>query len=140
MKPTLRRRTPQVGTINEMESKTVQGDRERAEIQHVLRKYKQVGIIDHLQAADAMFMDVTEFTDFADLMQQRKAAENHFLTLPSKLREAFDHDVDAYLDAAHDGPTDAQAEKLRKLGLLEPLPEETPREPAPTPPAQPAEE
>jgi len=122
------RRKPRVQTVNTLPSKTVQSDVFRSEIRHVLAKYKQVGIIEHLRSVDLQFRDVSEFSDFADLMFQSKEAEKVFLKLPSKVREVFDHDVAKWLDAAHDPEkVEAVRPQLEKLGVLEPK--------APVPPA-----
>lgn len=89
-------------TVNDMESMTVQSDAHKADISNILSKYKQGLIVDHLNDAEAIFMDVSEFTDFADAMRQSKVAEVSFMKLPSKVREIFHHDVAEWLDAAHD--------------------------------------
>jgi len=116
------RRKPRVQTVNVEPSKTVQSDLYRTEMKHILAKYKQVGIIEHLRSVDLQFRDVSEFQDFADVMYQSKEAEKVFMTLPSKVREVFDHDVSVWLDAAHDKD---KFEKLRpqleKLGVVEPV-------------------
>ena len=112
-----------VQTTDFGESLTVQSDRDKSEIKSILSRYEQIGIIDHLAQVDAKFMDVSEFTDFRDLMQQQKEAEHVFNSLPSKVREAFDHDVSAWLDAAHDPRSlEARRPQLEKLGLLDPRP------------------
>lgn len=102
-------------------SKTVQGDAVRADIRHIMKKYRAMGIMDHLAQVDLTFRDVSEFTDFADLMRQTKDAEMAFMKLPSKLREVFDHDVMKWLDAAHDPEkVEALRPKLEKLGVMKP--------------------
>lgn len=114
------RKRARVRTVNTEPSKTVQSDVTRTEIRHILAKYKQVGIIDHLRDVDLQFRDVTEFADFSDLMYQSKEAKKIFMSLPSKVREVFGHDVAKWLDAAHDP---SQLEDLRpqleKLGVME---------------------
>jgi len=103
------RRKPRVQTVNTMESKTVQSDLVRTEIRHILAKYRQTGVIEHMRNVDLQFRDVSEFRDFSDLMFQSKEAEKVFMALPSKVREVFDNDVAVWLDCAHD------AEKLEAL-------------------------
>lgn len=128
------RRKPRVQTVNTLPSRTVQADVFKSEIKHVLAKYKQVGIIEHLRSVDLQFRDVSEFSDFSDLMQQSKLAESVFMGLPSKVREVFDHDVAVWLDCAHDPKRlDALRPQLEKLGVLTPL--TPPSSPAGTPPA-----
>jgi len=125
---------PRVATENTEPSKTVQSDRHRAEVKHILARYENTGIVDHLANVDLQFRDVSEFTDFADMMRQTKVAEAEFMRLPSKLREVFNHDVMEWLDAAHDPEkVEALRPQLEKLGVLEPR--ETP---AAAPPAAPA--
>lgn len=94
---------PRVQTSFEgIESLTVQSDAHRADIRNILRQYKQVGIVDNLNRAEAVFKDVSEFTDFSDAMRMASMAEQDFMKLPSKVREIFNHDVAEWLDTAHD--------------------------------------
>jgi len=113
------RRRPRVRTVNELPSMTVQSDLHRADMKEILRKYESQGVLVGMRNVDLAFRDVSEFTDFADMMRQGKEAEMAFMRLPSKVREAFGHDVGTWLDAAHDPE---KLEKLRpqleELGLL----------------------
>lgn len=118
-------------------SLTVQSDREQADINSILRKYKSVGIIEHLNNVDAQFLDVSEFTDYSDMMRNLKIAETEFLTLPSKVREVFGHDVAKWLDSAH--ATSAENQELfEATGAVDPPPTIVPEIPAETPPESPA--
>lgn len=113
------RKHPRVQTVNEMPSKTVQSDVFRTEIRHILAKYKEVGIVEHMRHVDLEYRDVSEFEDFSDLMRQSTAAEQAFMRLPSKVREVFKHDVGNWLDAAHDPEKmDALKPEFAKLGLF----------------------
>ncbi len=89
-------------TKNTMPSETVQADTEKADINLILKRYKEVGIQQNLDLTEAMFPDVTEIGDFQDVMQTARAAETEFMKLPSKVREIFKHDVANWLDTAHD--------------------------------------
>ncbi len=89
-------------TVNREPSQTLQSQAAQGNIQEILKQYKQVGIIENLNEAEAQFLDVTEFTDFGDVMRQAVAAEAEFMKLPSKVREIFEHDVAVWLDTAHD--------------------------------------
>lgn len=144
MKKTLstERRRPRVQTTDFDESRTVQSDVHKSDIHHVLKRYKSMGIVDHMANVDLEFRDVTEFEDFADLQLQLSEARHAFMRLPSKLREVFNHDVSTWLDAAHD------PEKLQDLRpQLERAGYQFSDEPAPSgpgtrpddPPARPAE-
>ncbi len=114
---------PPVQTENDGPILTVQSEAEQGEINKILKRYKEVGIIEQLNLTEASFRDVSEFGDFADVMRQSKEAELEFMKLPSKVREIFNHDVANWLDTAHD------AEKRSSLiaaGEIEPLKQPTP--------------
>lgn len=116
-----------VQTINDQPSLTVQSDAKRADIRQILKKYKQVGIVDHLNHVQARWADVTEFTDLSDALRQARVAEEEFMKLPSKVREIFNHDVTEWLDTAHDpAKREAHRADFEKLGLIETAPEGSP--------------
>lgn len=91
-----------VQTVNKEPSMTIQSDAKDADIGHIIRQFTKTGVLQNLNEASATYMDVTEFTDYADVMRNLKVAEQTFMQLPSKTREIFGHDVAQWLDAAHD--------------------------------------
>jgi phage internal scaffolding protein len=93
---------PRVQTVNDLPSKTVQSDAQESDIRFILAKFGQTGVIQQLDATQAEYVDVTAFTDYADVMRTVREAENNFRRLPSKVREVFNHDVAEWLDTAHD--------------------------------------
>lgn len=124
-----------VRTMNYSESRTIQSDRNKAEIKNILARYEATGIIDHMRDVDLQYRDVSEFTDLADAMQQAKEAERVFLQLPPELRNVFENDVVNWLDAAHDPEKiEALRPQLEQLGVLDPIPAPPSPEPTPTPP------
>lgn len=124
-----------VQTVNALPSKTVQADRDRADIRHIIRKYETTGVLINMAKVDLAFRDVTEFEDFGDLMQQAKEAEAAFMRLPAELRKVFRNDVNFWLDCAHDEEKlDELAPQLRKLGMLEQVDPTPPPAPEPDPP------
>lgn len=127
---------PRVQTTDFGPSLTVQSDAKAADINEVLRRFEQVGIVEHLRDVDLQFADVSEFTDYADLMRNLRFAEERFMELPSKVREVFGHDVAKWLDAAHNTP-EQNAELFEKFGVNAsglPLEKPTPATPAGDPP------
>ncbi len=106
-------------TVNVLPSCVVESDAVEADIQTILTRHGIQGVIEHLNQAELVYGDVSDLTDFADAMRQVKEAEGMFLQLPSKVREAFEHDPAIWLDAANDGMTGEQFDKLVKLGFLE---------------------
>lgn len=89
-------------TVNDEPSMTIQSDGPAADIKNILAHYTEVGIVQNLNKAEAMFLDVTQFDDFTDAMRHAKLAEAEFMKLPSKVREVFHHSVEEWLDAAFD--------------------------------------
>lgn len=84
------------------ESLTVQSDAPLADIQQILRGHGILGIDQMLDTAEVQYADVSEFTDYSDMMRNVKQAEEAFMQLPSKVRGEFNHDVYEWLDRAHD--------------------------------------
>ncbi len=98
-------------TVNDEPSKTVQSDAHLAVIQEIMKAFGVVGMEKHLADVDMKFMDVSEFSDYTEMMMHVRGAEGSFMQLPSKIREKFDHDVFKWLDAAHHEPeTEAAAD------------------------------
>lgn len=136
------RKKARVQTLNEEPSQTLQSQRDEADIKQIIQRYERNGVLIRPTEVDRAFLDVSEFTDFADMMRQTKAAEAEFMRLPSKIREVFNHSVYEWLDAAHDSEKlDALRPRLEELGVLEPVETPSPAPPAspPTPPPPPAE-
>lgn len=99
-----RRGKPRVQTVNDLPSLTVQSDQKAADINEILYSAAGIGVGEHLRDVELRYMDVSEFTDFSDMMRQMRIAEAEFMSLPSKVREKFNHDVAEWLDAAHESP------------------------------------
>lgn len=107
---------PRVQTEFNDESLTVQSDRELADINKTMEKFRRTGIVQGLDRAEGQFRDVTTFEDYADVMRTVKAAEGEFMKLPSKVREIFNHDAAEWLDTAHD---EDKRQALVEAGFIE---------------------
>lgn len=129
---------PRVQTFCLDDSLTVQSDAEAADINVILRKHS-LGILDHMRDVEARYLDVSEFTDFADAYRQAETAKVEFMKLHPKVRAVFENDVHKWLDAAHD-PEKIQTvyrPGLEALGLLEPVEDVAEAPAAPVPPEGP---
>lgn len=107
------RGNPRVQTTDFGDSLTVKSDAHLADIRQILKKYEGTGIVDHLDHVDSVFMDVSEFTDYQDMLQQLDVAEAEFMKLPPQIRSLFDNQVGVWLDAAQD--TDKRDAFLQEL-------------------------
>lgn len=107
---------PGVVTVNDGESMTIQSDAHLADIANILKGYGVGEMERMLDDTEMQFADVSEFTDFHDVMIHARIAEVEFMKLPSKVREIFDHDVAVWLDTAHD---EDKRNELVQAGFLE---------------------
>lgn len=105
-------------TMNTDPSETIQSDAHKADIKTILKKHGVTGIVEHLAQTDAQYVDVTELSDYAEVMRVTRDAEGQFMKLPPEVRELFDHDVAKWLDAAHDQEKrDAVAEAVNQQSV-----------------------
>ena len=115
------RRRDRVGTDNQDPSKTEQSELHRADIRHILGRYKEVGIVDVVKAVGLDFRDLTQYAGTADMLQDLKRVELEYNQLPSKVREAFG-DLEGFLEVADDpAKLEELRPKLAKLGLMDEL-------------------
>ncbi len=127
---------PRVQTINDLPSETIQSESDQTDIKKILKKYREVGIIEHLNLTESTFADVTSFTDYGDVIRTAKEAELQFMQLPSKIREKFNHDTALWLDTAHDEAKRLQLLEEGTIKTLEPPAKKDP--PADVPPTPPS--
>lgn len=115
-------------------SVTQQHFKEECDINRIVKRFADTGILDHVQAATPAY-GYASSQSFTEAMQIVAKAQQEFEQLPSKIRAHFKNDPVLFLDAMQDPESRPE---LEKLGLIAPLEIETP-EPAPPPddPAQP---
>lgn len=106
----------QFQSVNDDPSMTVQSDSHLADLNVIMLGYMQEGqgLLDQVEGE---YLDVSEFTDLADALNQAKLAETEFLKLPPKVRGIFNHDVAEWLDTAHDKE---KRQALVEAGFLKP--------------------
>lgn len=114
-----RRGRPRVQTVNEEPSKTVQSDAAKADIRHILGKYKEIGIAAGMRQAGE-FVDLSELTDYSSAMRVVKAADSAFMQLPAAARKVFNNDAAEWLDAVQGADLGDQEklDQLVKAGLV----------------------
>ena len=70
---------------------TVQSDAHLADVRTILAQH---GVLEaSLDEAELQFADVSEFTDYHDLMNNVKEAETAFMKMPSKVRESLQKSI-----------------------------------------------
>lgn len=112
--------------------KTLQSFKNECDINRIMKRYQQTGVIDHINRAQPRFGDI-EVYDFQESMNIVLEAEARFAALPSEVRDRFGNDPARLLDFVSK-PENAQ--EAVKLGLLDapPMPVPTPQ-PTPANPA-----
>lgn len=92
----------QFWTVNDEPSLTVQSDAREADINEIMKAAGYGSAIQHLRDVEEQFLDVSEFTDYAELARYVAKAESSFMALHPDVREIFKNDVNQWLDTAHD--------------------------------------
>jgi len=114
---------------------TKQSCKAECDINNILSQYKKTGILNHINSNKPVFADLPDVIDYQQSLHILEHAENAFDALPSKIRDEFNNDPAAFLTAFSDP---AKADRLRELGLLNPLPI-APTNPGATPPSPPGD-
>lgn len=115
------------------ESRTIQSDAMSTDINSIMSKYQQHGVLPRVNAARPRYGDFSSALDYHSSLSRVLAAQDEFMSLPSSVRKAVDNDPGKFLDLVTDPD---RREELEKLGLLE---AQLPPEPEPEPDPQPAE-
>lgn len=95
-------------------SRTKQSFRDECDINIIMGRYLQTGVIDFVAKHSPQYGDVTG-ADFQTAMQTVAQANSMFADLPSSLRERFGNDPAQFLDFVADDKNRAEA---AQLGLL----------------------
>ena len=119
---------PPPKVLNDFEgaSMTRQEDKNAVDINVIMSKYKQTGILPPNRDA-GIYADVSQMGDYRTALEQVRAADELFMQLPAEMRGDFENDPAGFLDFVSD---DANHDKMVEMGLIAaPAPE--PAEPAP---------
>lgn len=76
---------------------TQQSEKEKCDINHIIRRFTRTGVIDRVSKFEARFGD-TRGVDFTDAMNLVTHAQQAFEELPSKIRKRFSNDPGKLLE------------------------------------------
>lgn len=99
------------------ESRTHQSFKEQCDVNAIVSRFKKTGVISTLNPRPARFADVSQFTDYRDVVHEMMRAERIFMQLPASVRGRFGHDAAAFLEFAADP---GNVDELRDMGLVAP--------------------
>lgn len=102
------------------EDMAVQGDKDEADINLMLRRFGVTGQIRTVNR-QALFGDFSDVTDFQTALNRVKAAEAEWLNLPSELRKELDQDPARLTAWLADPANQTQAERLGLLDRPKPI-------------------
>lgn len=109
-----------VSYVNRGEAKTKQSFKDECDINTIMRRYEQTGVLQHLSRGQPQYVDATS-ADYQASMELVVAAREMFDALPSRVRERFQNDpasMLAFVDNAEN------RDEAIKLGLIPaPVPE-----------------
>lgn len=105
-----------VRTIVHGDTLTKQADRDRANINCILKKYERTGLLP-LRTAQPLQGDIPDVDSFHEAMNIVVAGQQAFDQLPSNIRERFDENPAEFLKFATDPKN---IEEMRELGLARP--------------------
>lgn len=120
----LRRRTTS-NTVGD--SLTKQCFKEQCDINRIVSKYEQTGLLEHLNQRPGFFEDLTNVPDYRSALNKVIQAKEAFGMLPARTRERFSNDPGEMLGFLEDP---ANKEEAIKLGLVK-KPIEAPITPPP---------
>jgi len=106
--------TIRIQTINEKPSRTKKSMREMVNVNSILRKYRQTGILTHVSAKDGTYGDFSEIKDFAGALNTVIKAKQQFELLPAEVRSRFGNDPELLIKFLQDPKN---VDESVKLGL-----------------------
>lgn len=121
------------GELVKLPSMTKQSFKDECDINNILKQYKQTGIVSHIneRAAQGMYADLPDPTDFQESLNIVQDAQTAFASLPSKVRTRFNNNPAQFLEFCADP---RNAKEMAELGLTTPAqipssPEAPPQKP-----------
>lgn len=120
-----------VRTMNNEKSRTQQQFKDEVNVNSIMRKYKQTGVITHLNDKQGKYGDLSQVPDYFTAMQTIKTSQEAFDQLPSDVRRRFENDPSKMLAFVHD-PNNY--DEGVKLGIFNPKIPDPINPPQPHPP------
>lgn len=96
---------------------TEQHHKQICDINHIVRRFRNTGLVDHVSAIQARYGDFMGLGTYHEAMERLASAQEAFMFLPAEVRKEFDNDPGVLLDAIQ---KPENYEKMVSLGLLDP--------------------
>lgn len=118
------------GFSSEMESKVQEQFADACQTDTIIRKYNMMGVNPFIASGDSQYLDTTEIPSFVVAQNAQVKVKEYFDGLPSDIRLEFNNDPMQFAEVVSDP---RNADYLREIGVLEPLPAEQEGEKHPAP-------
>lgn len=107
------------GFSSEMESKVQEQFADACQTDTIIRKYNMMGVNPFIAAGGSQYLDTTQIPDFICAQNAQIKVKEYFEGLPSDIRLEFNNDPMQFAEVVSDP---RNADYLREIGVLEPLP------------------
>lgn len=106
-----------VATLNLEPSLTEQQWADDCDVNNIMKRYQTTGEFRHLTGKQGYYADFSNITDYRDMLDTVRYAQEAFASLPADLRQRFLNDPGKLLEFLQD---EKNYDEGVKLGLLEP--------------------
>ena len=106
--------------VNDEPSMTHQSFADECDVNLIIAKYANTGVIDHVRQGEGQYLDVSEAADFQTLQNNMKAIATAWEMLPDELKAEFDGPQDWIESSAdEDRIRDIAKRHFQELDLLD---------------------
>lgn len=118
------------GWNSDQESKVQEQFADACQTDTIIRKYNMMGVNPFIASGSSQYLDTTEIPSFVAAQNAQVRVKEYFEGLPSDIRLEFNNDPMQFAEVVSDP---RNAEYLREIGVLAPLPagQEGEKQPAP---------
>lgn len=109
------------GWTSDLESKVQEQFADACQTDTIIRKYNMMGVNPFIAAGGSQYLDTTEIPSFVVAQNSQVKVREYFEGLPSDIRLEFNNDPAQFAEAVLDPQN---ADYLREIGVLAPLPAE----------------
>lgn len=109
------------GWNSDQESKVQEQFADACQTDTIIRKYNRMGVNPFIASGGSQYLDTTEIPSFVAAQNAQVRVKEYFDGLPSDIRLEFNNDPMQFAEVVSDP---RNADYLREIGVLEPLPVE----------------
>jgi hypothetical protein len=107
-------------TYPEGESLTQQEFAQDCDVNRIVGKWSQTGVLTHANASVGDYLDLSDVPTYQDAVNASMSAQNAFMALDAAVRREYDNDPVKFLAAVHDP---GQRDRLTELGVFKAAPQ-----------------